>query len=44
MEEKSLRIYTQKTFFSKLGTTISKIFTCVNWEWVNPELNYCLKN
>lgn len=25
MEEKSLRIYTQKTFFSKLGTTISKI-------------------
>ena len=25
-------------------TTISKIFTCVNWEWVNPELNYCLKN
>ncbi len=25
MEEKSLRVYTQKTFFSKLGTTISKI-------------------
>ena len=25
-------------------TTISKIFTCVNWEWVNPELNYHLKN
>ncbi len=25
MEEKSLRIYSQKTFFSKLGTTLSKI-------------------
>lgn len=25
-------------------TTISKIFTCKNWEWVNSELNYYLKN
>lgn len=27
MEERSLRIYEQKTFFSKIGTTISKILT-----------------
>lgn len=27
MEERSLRVYQQKTFFSKLGTTISKILT-----------------
>ncbi len=26
MEERSLRVYQQKTFFSKLGTTISKLF------------------
>ena len=25
MEERSLRVYQQKTFFSKIGTTISKI-------------------
>ena len=25
MEERSLRVYQQKTFFSKLGTTLSKI-------------------
>ena len=25
MEERSLRVYEQKTFFSKIGTTISKI-------------------
>ena len=25
-------------------TTISKIFRCNNWEWVNPELNYYLIN
>lgn len=25
MEERSLRVYGQKTFFSKLGTTLSKI-------------------
>ena len=27
MEEKSLRVYQQKTFFSKIGTTISKMLT-----------------
>ena len=27
MEERSLRVYEQKTFFSKIGTTISKILT-----------------
>ena len=25
MEERSLRVYQQKTFFSRIGTTISKI-------------------